>query len=115
MPYIKINKQLNRPDGGKITSGSVATSNPSFDEGNMRVIFPTYLYVSEASKNEGKAVIPACVELTSRKSMPKRLVKQCTIEEWEAINLGANAGILTMQWFQTCIDEVIGAGFTEEL
>jgi len=119
MPDIIITKQLNRPDGGKITGGSIATSNVQFDEDNKTVKFPLYLFITQTAKDDGKDVVPACVEFSNRspsKSIPLLTMrKECTDAEWEAVNVDANAGALTTQWMQDCIDEIIGDGFTNQV
>jgi len=119
MPKLKINKKLNRPDGGVISAGSVAKSIAVFNEDTMEVNFPLYLYVSENALNNNKKPIPSCVEfssrLTSGKSELVRMVKKCSEDEWLEVNTGGQAGQLTNEWFKNCIDEIIGAGYTEEL
>ncbi len=108
MPKLKINKQLNRPDGQKIPAGSIAESNPIFVESEKAIKFPTKLMFNQDSIDNKKTPIPCIVEFKFN-----RLVKQCTDDEWTKVNDDANAGLLVSQFYQECIDDMGMKGSTE--
>ena len=91
MPKIKINKQLNRPDGGTVSSGSIASSNPRMieQEAGGVVKFITTLHFSESAMNDDKPGVPAVTQFSY-----KGLQKTCTQAEWDAMNDEADAGAL---------------------
>jgi len=109
MPKVKINKQLNRPDGGVVASGSLAVcNNPMPLVNTKQVVFLSPIYLTETSYDNGKTNIPAIDQFKTFK-----LVKQCDDAEWDALNDDAGAGVLMGTFMAECIDAVIGAGFTE--
>ncbi len=110
---IKINKQLNRPDGGKVASGSVVEFNTTTVDSEKKVVFYCKQYLSETARDNGKTPVPAIVEIGSDSS-PYYLSKYCTDEEWDDLTIGENqTAILLNQWLQEIIDSLIGLGYTE--
>lgn len=114
---IKINKQLNRPDGGVVPSGSIATSNPKMVSAKVptandagTVLFPIVLAFDQASLDADKVGVPAITEFSYR-----GINKTCTQAEWDAMNDNADAGALVNGWMQTAIEQIIGVGNTEIL
>lgn len=109
MPKVKINKQLDRPDGGKVASGSIAVcDNPQPIGESKAVVFRIAIYLNQTAIDSGKKPIPALDKF------PKfKLVKQCTDTEWDALNDDAGAGALMATFMKECIDTVLGDGFTE--
>jgi len=109
MPKVKINKQLNRPDGGLVASGSLAVcNNPQQIVSTKQVVFVCPIYLTETAFDNGKKNVP---EIDQFKTF--KLVKQCTDQEWTDLNDAAGAGVLVGTFMQECIDAVLGDGFTE--
>lgn len=109
MPKVKINKALNRPDGGSVSSGSLAVcNNPQQLVNSMQVVFLTNFFITETAYQNGKTPIPQLDKFPSMK-----LIKQCSEEEWADLNDSAGAGALVGLFMQECIDAIIGGGSTE--
>lgn len=109
MPKIKINKALNRPDGGVVSAGSIAIcNNPQQLVTSKQVVFLTNFYITQTAFDNGKTSIPQLDKFPSMK-----LIKQCSEEEWTQLEVNAGAGELIATFMQECIDEAIGGGSTE--
>ena len=109
MPKVKITKQLDRPDGGKVASGCIAVcNNEQKIENQKAVVFITSFYLNETSYEGGKKSIPELDKFKSHK-----LIKMCSDEEWESLNDDAGSGLLVGTFMKECIDLEIGLGFTE--
>jgi hypothetical protein len=105
---IKINKQLQRPDGGNVSTGSIIDYNSRFIGKGRIVSFDLMHHFSESALNEGKQLIPSITNFIYR------LNKECTIEEWTELMIGADAsGDLVQNWLKKLIDVKIGSGYTE--
>jgi hypothetical protein len=105
---IKINKQLQRPDGGTVSSGSIIDYNSRFIGKGMIISFDLMHHFSESALEDGKPLIPEI------KNFAYRLNKECTEEEWAKVMIGEEpAGPLVQLWLQELIDEKIGEGNTE--
>ena len=104
---IKINKQLQRPDGGTVSAGSIVDYNSKFIGKGMIISFQLMHYFSESAIESGKTLIPAIT------NFKYRLNKECTAEQWVEIFTQANAGIYVETLLKDLIDEKIGEGFTE--
>ena len=77
MPKVKITKAISRPDGGSVSSGSLAVcNNPQQIVSSMQVVFPTSFYITETAFENGKQPIPKLDKFPKMK-----LIKQCTEEE----------------------------------
>ncbi len=107
MPKVEITKQLDRPDGGVVASGSIADSNPVFIESEKAIKFPTKLMLNQQAIDDGKQPVPSINEFKFNK-----LVKMCSDSEWDAVNDDSGAGLLVTQFYQEVIAEHIGDGFT---
>ena len=109
MPIVKITKQLDRPDGGKVASGSIAVCNsPRQVVSEQAVEFNTEFFINQTAIDNGKTNIPALVKFPKMK-----LIKMCSDDEWTELNDDAGAGALIGKFMTECIDEVLGDGFTE--
>jgi len=104
---IKINKQLSRPDGGVVASGSIVKSNTDFDGDELIVKYRIKHYITVAAMDAGKETIPAVT------NFGYYLNRQCTAQEWADLFTEAGAGNQVELWLQTIIDELIGVGNTE--
>lgn len=108
---IKINKQLNRPDGGVVDAGSIVDFNQSTHsngDDTGTVFFAVSLYISEEAIEEGKKAVPSIVEFGWQ------LPKECDVAEWSELLMGENqTAILMHDWLKEIIDSKIGEGFTE--
>jgi len=104
---IKIKKQLQRPDGGTVTSGSIIDYNSKFVGSNKTVNYFLTHYVNQAAIDSGKDKIHAVTNFIYVQK------KVCTDEEWIALNTHPNAGMQTQIWLQEIIDAAIGSGNTE--
>lgn len=109
MPKVKINKQLTRPDGGTVSSGSIAVcNNPQQLVNYQQVVFKTQFYITETALEKGKQPVPKLDKFPTMK-----LIKTCSNDEWTALNDDAGAGALVGTFMQECIDSILGDGFTE--
>jgi len=108
---IKINKQLNRPDGGEIAAGSIVDFNQktnATEEDTGIVFFLIKHYISQAAIADGKETIPVITEFKYT------LSKVCTTEEWSQLLMGENqTSVLLHDWLKEIIDSKIGLGNTE--
>lgn len=105
---IKINKKLNRPDGGTVAAGSIIDYNSRFIGKGMIISFQLMHHFSEAALEDGK---PLIAKITN---FAYRLNKECSEEEWAELMTGSEAsGILVETWLKEMIDALIGAGNTE--
>lgn len=108
---IKINKQLNRPDGGKVSTGSIVDFNQktkATGEDTGIVFFLISHYISAAAITDGKETIPVITEFEYT------LSKVCDSEEWEQLLMGENqTSVLLHDWLKEIIDNKIGLGNTE--
>jgi hypothetical protein len=103
---IKINKELTRPDGGNVSTGSIIEYTPRFLNEIMVASFDLRHFVSVQTLLDGKKTIPSVIEFKYR------LNKQCDAEQWELLN-NAGSADLVQEWLKDLIDQEIGAGFTE--
>ena len=104
---IKINKQLQRPDGGTVSAGSIVDYSTRMLGSTMQVVYYLKHYFSQTAIDEGKPTIPAVTNFNYK------IVKNCTEQEWEELNLDAGAGPRVQDWLKEILDELIGAGNTE--
>ena len=104
---IKINKQLQRPDGGTVSAGSIIDYNSKFIGKGMIISFQLMHHFSESAIEGGKPLIPSIT------NFKYRLNKECTAEQWSEIFTQPDAGIYVETILKDLIDEKIGAGFTE--
>jgi hypothetical protein len=103
---IKINKQLKRPDGGTVSSGSILNYNTRFIGNGMIISYDLTLYFSQSALDNGMKKVPSVLDFKYR------LNKECTIEEWAKLNDSGSAD-LVQNWLKDLIDTEIGTGFTE--
>lgn len=104
---IKINKQLQRPDGGTVSSGSIIDYNSRFIGKGMIISFDLMHHFSKVALEADKPLIPSIT------NFPYKLNKECTIEEWSDIFTKPDAGIYVETLLKDLIDEKIGEGNTE--
>jgi len=104
---IKINKQLQRPDGENVSAGSIVDYTTRMVGESMTVIYFIKLYFSQSAMENGKLTVPAV------DNFGYKIVKNCTEQEWLDMNTLPNAGLLVQDWLQDIIDELIGVGNTE--
>ncbi len=103
---IKINKQLKRPDGGTVTTGSLVKYNPTFVPDSLTIIYTLKHYFSQSALDSGKLCIPAVTDFAYRMN------KVCTQAEYDQLKL-ADADLLVQTWLQGLIENSIGVGNTE--
>ncbi len=109
MPIVKITKQLDRPDGGKVASGSIAVCNSPRQVVNEKaVVFIIAFFINQTAIDSGKTNIPQLVKFPTMK-----LVKMCSDDEWTELSDDAGAGALVGKFMKECIDAAIGDGFAE--
>jgi hypothetical protein len=104
---IKINKQLQRPDGGTVSSGSIVDYTTRMLGESMQVVYYLKHYFSQAAIDDGKPTIPGVTNFGYNQ------VKTCTETEWTELNLDAGAGPRVQDWLKEIIDANIGNGNTE--
>lgn len=104
---IKINKQLQRPDKGTLSSGSIIDYNTKFIGESMTVIYMlTHWFNELARTEEGWLPVAGITNFSYRQT------KVCTPEEWALLD-DAGATALVQDWLKEIIDSKIGVGNTE--
>ena len=105
---LKINKQLNRPDGGKINSGSIITFDPIPRTNDGDVVFSMKHYVSETTLNNSKKPIHKIDEFDYTIKRPT------TPDEFASLN---NAGAVDLMtgWLVTELESKLGVGTIETI
>ena len=101
---IQINKQLERPDGGVVPSGSLLNYSTKFGQDLTANFYLTH-WLDQDSKDAGKLPIASILDFKYA------LSKQCTAEEWVLLN-EAGSALLVENWLKSLIDSEIGAGYT---
>jgi hypothetical protein len=104
---IKINKQLQRPDGGTVSAGSIVDYTTRMLGESMQVVYYLKHYFSQSAIDDGKPTIPGVTNFGYKQ------VKNCTVAEWTELNLDAGAGPRVQDWLVEILDELIGAGNIE--
>jgi len=104
---IKINKQLQRPDKGTLSAGSIIDYNAKFiGETKTVAYFLTHWFNELARTEEGWKPIAGIINFKYIQS------KQCTDEEWALLD-ESGAAVLVQDWLVAIIDAEIGNGYTE--
>lgn len=104
---LKINKQLNRPDGGKVNSGSIVKYSTRFNtKGGLVIWYFLDHYLNSTSLENGKKTIPETLEV------PKSMYKECTEEEWAKLNEAKSAEQVEL-WLKEGLEGIIGEGYIE--
>lgn len=103
---IKINKLLNRPDGGTVAPGSLLKFEPKFNKDALTVSYFLTHFVSQQAIDDGKQPIPGVTDFKYQ------VQKQCDEAEYLELN-NAGAADLVETWLKELIDGLIGAGNTE--
>lgn len=101
---ITINKELNRPDGGKVASGSIIKYNTRFNADNGYVVW-FYLnhFVDVASFDSGKEKVHQIDEFSYTQ------YKECTQAEWDSLN-DAGSAVLVESWLKDILELELGEG-----
>lgn len=103
---IKINKQLNRPDGGKVSSGSIVKYDTRLNGKTMIVWFFLNHYISQTSIDSEKETIPKIEQFNYK------IFKDCTPEQWAKLN-DAGSAELVESWLKEELEKQIGIGYIE--
>ena len=103
---IKIDKQLQRPDKGTLSAGSIIDFTTIFPTGTLKVRYNLKHWFSEAAKEEGTWLPVAGVT-----NFSYIMVKDCTREEYDQLN-NAGSADLVEGWLKELIDAEIGIGYT---
>lgn len=104
---IQINKQLQRPDKGTLSSGSIIDYTTQFLGENKIVRFNLIHWFNELARTE-EGWLPVA-KITN---FDYTLFKNCTDAEWDSLN-DAGSAVMVQEWLQELIDEKIGVGSTE--
>lgn len=107
---IKINKQLQRPDKGPLSPGSIIDFTPILPVGTQKIRYNLIHWFDELTKEE--ATEKGWFPIESITNFKYILIKECTDEEFAKLK-EANADILIEQWLKELIDLQIGDGNTE--
>lgn len=104
---IQINKQLQRPDKGTLSSGSIIDYTTQFLGENRTVRFNLTHWFNMLAKEENE-----WLPVQKITNFEYKQIKQCTDEEWDSLN---NAGTpeMVQLWLQEIIESHIGTGTTE--
>ncbi len=107
---IQINKQLQRPDKGMVSSGSIIYYTAQFIEEKKTVRFNLTHWFSltarETADTDGWLPIPKVKDFSYIQ------LKECTDEEWDALD-DAGSAALVKSWLKEIIESKIGVGNTE--
>jgi len=104
---IQINKQLQRPDKGMLSSGSIIDYTTNFNGESKTVRFNLTHWFNLVAKNEDGWMPVAGVN-----NFRYIQVKECTDAEWDSLN-NAGSAVMVQDWLKEIIDSKIGDGFTE--
>jgi len=107
---IKINKQLQRPDKGTLSAGSIIDYNARFIGETMQVVYDLTHWFNELAKDTAKE--DGWLPVAGITNFSYKLVKDCTPEEWAKLN-DVGSAQLVQEWLQELIDSKIGEGYTE--
>jgi hypothetical protein len=107
---IKINKQLQRPDKGTLSAGSIIDNTTRFIPESKTIIYYLTHWFNELAKETAKE--DGWLPVANVKNFPYKIIKNCTIEEWSKIE-EASASTIVENWLKELIDSKIGIGFTE--
>ena len=107
---IKINKQLQRPDKGMVSSGSIIYYTAQFIEEKNTIRFNLTHWFSlsakETSNTDGWLPIPKVKDFSYIQ------LKECTDEQWKLLD-DAGSAALVKDWLKEIIESQIGLGNTE--
>lgn len=103
---IKINKQLNRPDGSKVSSGSIIKYDTRLNGKSLIVWFFLNHYISTAAFEAEKQPINSINEFKYT------LYRECTPEEWAELNKAGSAELVE-GWLKEVLDSEMGEGYVE--
>jgi len=104
---IQINKQLQRPDKGTLSAGSIIDFTTIFPTGTLSVRYNLTHWFNQLAKDED-GWLPVA-EITNFSYI---LIKECTIAEYDKLNDAGSADLVQL-WLKELIDSKIGAGNTE--
>jgi hypothetical protein len=104
---IKIDKQLQRPDKGTLSAGSIINFTTIFPTGTLKVRYNLTHWFSEAAKSE-----EGWLPVAGITNFSYIMIKECTEEEYAQLN-DAGSTVLVEVWLQELIDAKIGDGYTQ--
>ncbi len=104
---IQINKQLQRPDKGTLSSGSIIDYTAQFIGSKKTIRFNLTHWFNLIAKDEDGWLPVAGI--TNFRYIQLR---ECTDEEWDSLDNEGSA-VMVQDWLKEIIDEKIGAGNTE--
>lgn len=108
---IQINKQLQRPDKGTLSSGSIIDYATQFIGGDDNVIrFNLRHWFNQLAKDTHKEEGWRPVKKVNNFAYVQ--IKRCTDAEWESLNNEGSA-VMVQEWLKELIDVELGDGFTE--
>ena len=107
---IKINKQLQRPDKGTLSSGSIIDYTAQFIGSKKVIRFNLThwfnLAAKDAPKEDGWLPVAGITEFKYTQ------LRECTDAEWDSLD-NAGSAVMVQDWLKDIIDAKIGAGNTE--
>lgn len=107
---IQINKQLQRPDKGMVSPGSLIYYTAQFIEEKKTIRFNLTHWFSLSAKET--AADDGWQPIQKVKDFSYIQFKECTEEEWDALDESGSAA-LVKDWLKQIIESQIGAGNTE--
>jgi len=108
---IKINKQLQRPDKGMVSSGSIIYYTAQFIEEKKTIRFNLTHWFSLSAKETAEA--DGWLPIPKVKDFSYIQLKECTDEEWESLD-DAGSAVLVKDWLKEIIESKIGIGNTKK-
>ena len=108
---IKINKQLQRPDKGTLSAGSIIDFSPQLIGGEKNIVrFNLTHWFNQLAKETWKE--EGWKPVAGIKNFKYTLLKECTSEEWESLN-DEGSTLMIEGWLKELIDSELGDGYTE--
>jgi hypothetical protein len=107
---IKINKQLQRPDKGTLSAGSIIDYTTNFNGDKKIVRFNLTHWFNELAKEKAKE--DGWLPVQAITNFIYIQLKECTDEEWASLNDAGSAEMVEL-WLKDIIDAEIGNGSTE--
>lgn len=103
---IKVNKRLNRPDGGIVASGSIVKYDTRLNSKSLVVWFFLNHYITQTALDNGKRPIQAI------KEFEYKIFKECTPEDWAKLNDSGSAQLVE-GWLKSELETRLGEGLVE--
>jgi hypothetical protein len=107
---IQINKQLQRPDKGTLSSGSIIDYTAQFIGSKKTIRFNLTHWFNLIAKDT--AAEDGWLPVAGITNFKYIQLRECTDAEWDSLD-DAGSAVMVQDWLKEIIDSKIGAGNTE--